>query len=67
MPREGKNMFVEVVKDQKAALASAALAGALLVAIFHAPTQPVVMGCVFAIVYSLIRSWTKLSSRKSVR
>jgi ribonuclease PH len=67
MAREGKNMFVEVVKDQKGTLIAATAAGTLLIVIFHAPTPAVVTGCAFAIVYSMIRSWTRLSSRKSIR
>ena len=51
---------LEVTKQQRFALVAAVIAANVLIFAAHAPTIPVIGGCVLALGLSFYRSWARL-------
>jgi hypothetical protein len=60
-------MLVEAIKGQRVSLACALTVGIFLIFVCHAPAAPVAVGCLFSLVYLVVRRWTRLSSGKGQR
>lgn len=59
-----------VLKQQRLAWSCAIIVGLFLVLVGHAPTLPVVTGCILAVALAVLRSWPRLSIhavRRSVK
>jgi hypothetical protein len=57
----GQTLY-DVLKQQRLAFSSALIVGLTLTLIAHAPTAPVVLGCVLVVLISIGRSLSNLKS-----
>jgi protein-S-isoprenylcysteine O-methyltransferase Ste14 len=50
-----------IAKQQRLAWSCAIIVGLFLVLVGHAPALPVLMGCVLAVAFAVLRSWSRVT------